>query len=98
MLTDCSFDTTKTKLDYFRDKNCMRNFCLELTKHSKEIINYEKNEMIASTKKEQKTHNKHKICHVCKKRFSTDDNNKKYHKVRDHCHYTGKYGGSAHDI
>ena len=24
--------------------------------------------------------------------------NKKYHKVRDHCHYTGKYSGAAHDI
>ena len=37
------------------------------------------------------------VCHICKKRFSTDDNNKKY-KVRDHCHYTGKYRGAAHDI
>ena len=33
-----------------------------------------------------------------KKKFSTDDNNKKYHKVKDHCHYTGKYRGAAHDI
>ena len=33
-----------------------------------------------------------------KKRFSTDDDNKKYHKVRDHCHYTGKYGGAGHSI
>ena len=24
------------------------------------------------------------VCHICKKRFSTDDSNKKYHKVRDH--------------
>ena len=32
------------------------------------------------------------------KRFSTDDNNEKYHKVRDHCHYTGKYRGAAHSI
>ena len=32
------------------------------------------------------------------KRFSTDDDNKKYHKVRDHCHYTRKYKGNAHDI
>ena len=33
-----------------------------------------------------------------KKRFSTDDNNKKYRKVRDHCHYTEKYRGSARNI
>ena len=32
------------------------------------------------------------------KNFSTDDSNKKYHKVRDHCHYSGKYRGAAHDI
>ena len=29
---------------------------------------------------------------------STDDDNKKYHKVRYHCHCTGKYIGPAHDI
>ena len=32
-----------------------------------------------------------------KKGFSTDDDNV-YHKVRDHCHYTGNYRGAAHDI
>ena len=49
--------------------------------------------MIRITKKEQKMHNKQKVCFICKKRFSTDNNNKKYHKVKDHCHYTGKYRG-----
>ena len=33
-----------------------------------------------------------------KKGFSTDYENQKYHKVRDHCHYTGKYRGAAHNI
>ena len=33
-----------------------------------------------------------------KKMFSTDDNNKKYYKVKDHCHYTRKYRAPAHDI
>ena len=33
------------------------------------------------------------------KGFSADDDgNKKYYKVRDHCHYAGKYRGAAHDI
>ena len=32
------------------------------------------------------------------KRFSTDDDNKKYHKLRNHCHYTGKYRGAVHSI
>ena len=54
--------------------------------------------MIPLTKKEEKKHNKQKVCYICKKGFSTDDSNKKYHKVRDHCHHTGKYRGAAHDI
>ena len=48
--TQCSFDTTKNKLDYYRGKNCMRNFCLNLREHVTKIINYEKKEMIPVTK------------------------------------------------
>ena len=42
---------------------------------------------------------------ICKKEFDTFDTTKssslerkKHHKVRDHCHYTGKYRGDAHNI
>ena len=41
---------------------------------------------------------KQEVCHICKKGFSTNDDDKKYHKVRDHCYYTGKYKGVAHNI
>ena len=34
--------------------------------------------------------------HICKKEF--DNNDKKNYKVRNHCHYTGKYRGAAHNI
>ena len=98
LFTHCSFDTTKNKLDYYRGKNCMKIFCLDLREHATKIINYEKKEMTPLTKKEVKKHNKQDICHIFKKRFSTDTSTKKYHKVRDHCHYTGKYRGAAHDI
>ena len=37
-----------------------------------------------------------KVCYICKKRFSTD--NKKYQKVRDCFHYTGKYREAAHNF
>ena len=30
LFTQCSFDATKNKLDYYRGKNCMKNFCLDL--------------------------------------------------------------------
>ena len=52
LFTHYSFDRTKNKLDYYRGKNCMKNFCLDLRKHSTKIINYEKKEMIPLTKKE----------------------------------------------
>ena len=40
------------------------------------------------TKKEEKMHNKQKVCYICKKRFTTNEDYKKYFKVKDHCHYT----------
>ena len=54
--------------------------------------------MIPLTKKKEKKYNKQRVCYICKKRFSTDDGNKKYNKVKDYCHYTGKYRGAAHDM
>ena len=54
--------------------------------------------MIPLTKKEEKNHNKQKVCYICKKEFNTDDSDKKHHKVKDHCHYTEKYSGAAHNI
>ena len=66
------------------------------------IIDYEENEMILLTDKEKKSYEKQKVCYICKKEFSTDENDKNafelYHKVRDHCHYTGKFRGAAHSI
>ena len=66
------------------------------------IINYEKKEMIPLTDEEKETHENQKICYICEQEFCTDENNKKEfklkQKVRDHCHYTGKYRGAAHSI
>ena len=61
LLTHCSFDITKNKLDYYRGENCMKKFCLDLREHATKIINYKMKEMIPLTKKEQKNHNKQKI-------------------------------------
>ena len=75
----------------------MKTFCLDLREHATKIINHEKKEMIPLTKEEKRAHRIQRRGYICKKKFSTDDN-KKYYKVRDHCHYTGKYRGAAHDI
>ena len=54
--------------------------------------------MISLKNEKNESHKKQKVGDICKKWFSTDDDNKKYHKVRDHCHHTGKYRGAANNI
>ena len=39
LFTHCSFDATKNKLDHYRAKNCMINFCLDLREHATKTIN-----------------------------------------------------------
>ena len=70
--------------------------CKDLREHSTKIINYEKKKMISLTTEEKAHYNKQKVCYICNKEF--DNNDKKQQKVRDHCHYKGKYGGAAHNI
>ena len=42
-----------------------------------EIVNFEEKEMIPLTNKERKSFEKEKVCHICKKEFCDDKNNKK---------------------
>ena len=80
----------------------MEMFSKYLKNQATKIINYEKKEMIPLTNDEKKSYEKQKVCYICKKEFCTDKNDEKEfklkHKVRDHCHYTGKFRGAAHNI
>ena len=73
----------------------MERFCKDLTDQAMKIINHEKKEMIPLTNEEKESYEKQKVCYICEKEFST---NKKYRKVRDYCHQTGKFRGAAHSI
>ena len=80
----------------------MEKFCKDLKEHATKIINYEKKEIIPLTDEENDSYKKQKVCYICKKEFNTDKNEKNafklYRKVRDHCHYTEKYRGAAHNV
>ena len=76
----------------------MKKFCENLREHVLKISNHERKKIIPLTEDEIKVHRWAKICYICKKKFSTDNDDKKNYNVRDHCHYTGKYRDSAHSI
>ena len=102
LFTNRSLDETKNKRDCYRGKDGMEKFCKDLRDHASKIINCEGKEMILLSDKETKFYEKQKVYHICKEGFSTDKNDKNafklYHKVRDHCNYTGKFRGAAHSI
>ena len=65
------------------------------------IINYKEKEMIPLTYKENKSYEEQKACSICEGKFCMDENDEYYKnrkKVKDHCHYTGKFRGAAHSI
>ena len=44
------------------------------------------------TKEQQESYENAKVCYICKEKFENKyGKDKKYGKVRDHCHYTGEY-------
>ena len=45
--------------------------------------------MLPLTRQEKQNAANKNFCYICKKEFD-DNGDKKYCKVQDHCHYTGK--------
>ena len=77
----------------YRGEDCMKQFVEQLTEIKKDIfekmnVNKPMDELTNEQKLEFKLSSH---CSICGKKFETDDE-----KVRDHCHFTGKYRGAAH--
>ena len=77
----------------------MKKFCESVREHTMKRIDFKKKKMKLLTKKQQESCENAKICYICNKNFDIkylkDKNNR---KVRDHCHYTGKYRDVVHTI
>ena len=55
--------------------------------------------MVQLTNEENMSYEEQEVCHICKKRFCTDEDDENYKnkkKVKDHCLYNGKFRGAAH--
>ena len=63
----------------------------EEVENCKSIIRDNFNKPLIMTEEDEKAFQKATHCHICEKKYRVDDV-----PVRDHCHVTGKYRGSAH--
>ena len=60
-------------------------------KYCKNVMNKQFNEHLIMSEEEEHLFQQSKGCWICKKRIDNDEE-----KVRDHCHVTGKFRGTAH--
>ena len=79
---------TKTK----EDENVAKVFIKKLEELTKGIYNdfYKIPKTLHLTRSEQKLFEEATICHICNGELKND-------RVRDHCHFTGRYRGAAHN-
>ena len=99
MFIICSFKYRENKRDVYRIKNCMNKFWESLREYPMKIINFKKQRKKLLTNKQQKPYEKGRFCYICKRKFEDKYNkDKKYHKDRNHCHYTSEYREAAHSI
>ena len=94
MSTVWVFDHIEDKNTLYRGEDCKKAFCEPLSERTKNIIDFE-----SLTKEELKLHQDARNYYIYEKRILKKlPNIKNYLKVRDHCHYTGKYRGTTNKI
>ena len=87
-----AYGEVENPLKLYRGKHCVEVFCDHIKEEAKRLYHmFPEKPMDPLTNKQWKRYEKASECHICSKPFNVKD-----HKVRDHCHYTGKYRGPAH--
>ena len=101
--TDCSFaykvvccynDKYTKPIQFYRGEKAVYKFMeamLEEVKYCKKVMKKEFNKPLKMTKDDEEKFQRADGCHICEKQYNTTDV-----RVRDHCHITGQYRGSAH--
>ena len=97
----CSFESKEDKHNFYRKNDYIKNFYSELKELGTKVVNYEQKEMTPLATDDAFLYESQKVCYICKRGFCYYKKKKEfkiYQKVRDHCHYTGKFRGAAHSI
>ena len=101
--TDCGFgykvvccydDKYSQPLKIYRGEKAVYTFLeymLDEVKYCKKIMKKEFNKPLRMTKEDEDKFQKANECYICNKKYTNEDI-----RVRDHCHITSKYRGSAH--
>ena len=91
----CCYDDKYTKpIQIYRGEKAVYKFMeamLEEVKYCKKTMKKCFNKPLKMTSDDVDAFEKAKECHICNKQYTENDI-----RVRDHCHITGKYRGSAH--
>ena len=91
----CHYNDEYTKpTQVYRSKNDVFKFMeemLEEVKYCKKVMRNNFNKPLKMTNEDEQHFKQTDKCHICNKKYFTKDV-----RVRDHCHITGKYRGSAH--
>lgn len=92
----CCYDDKYSKpAQIYRGENAVCKFMekiIDEVKYCRNTIKYKFNKPIKMTPADEETFKQATECHICGKKYNNKDK-----RVRDHCHVTGKYRGSAHE-
>ena len=91
----CCYDDKYTKpIQLYRGENAVYKFMenmLEEVKWCKKVMKKYFNIPLKMSKEDEQAFKKSTRCHICDKKYTEEDV-----RVRDHCHITGVFRGSAH--
>ena len=92
----CCYDDRYSKpVKVYRGKNAAYKFLEEMLKeveHCKKVIKTKFNKPLIMTDEDEANFEAMNHCHICGNKYTDKDV-----RVRDHCHITGKFRGSAHE-
>ena len=87
-----AYGKVENPLKLYRGEECIKKFCNHVIGEACHLYqSFPEKPIKFLTPKEMDKYKKSERCHICFKPFKEDKP-----KVRDHCHYTGRYRGPAH--
>ena len=91
-----AYEKRFNKIKQYRGKDCVSKFCETIMLEAKRLYkSAPQKPMDELNDKQLEEYKNAKKCHICLKEFFPKDI-KGNIKVRDHCHFTGRYRGAAH--